>query len=65
MTDFKYKIENYIKKYEKLPIMMSNEILVKNNISLKYLKKIRLHTKNDEIINLIKQNYPNVEIINK
>jgi hypothetical protein len=41
---------------------MSNEILVKNNISLKYLKKIKLISKNSEMIKFIQQYYPNVKI---
>jgi len=62
LTDFKNKINDYIKKHNNEPLIMSNEILVKNNISLKYLKKIKLISKNNKIIKYIEQNYPNVKI---
>ena len=44
--------------------MMSNEILVKNNIDLKkYLKKIHIVNKNQKIINAINESYPEITFL--
>lgn len=66
LEEFKRKVVNNYKKQKKIgiPIMMSNEILVKNNINLKkYLKKIKIVNKSDKIKNILKNNYPNVLLL--
>jgi hypothetical protein len=62
VTIFKNKINDYIKKHNNEPLIMSDEILVKNNMSLKFLKKNKLISKNNKIIKYIEQNYPNIKI---
>jgi hypothetical protein len=57
------KVINNYKKQKKIgiPIIMSNEILVKNNINLKkYLKKIRIVNKSDKTKKILNNLYPEV-----
>ena len=65
LSDFRKQVQKYyktqIKNNIQLPIMMSNEILVKNNINLKkYLKKIHIVNKNQKIINITNEYYPEI-----
>lgn len=54
---FNEKVNNYIKLNE-TPILMTNEILVKRDISLKkYLRKIKNIDLDDKTIKLIDKNY--------
>lgn len=64
LLKFYEEIILYVKKYNIQLLLISNEILVKNNIKIKnFLKKIKLNHKNEKIIKYIKKYYPNVEII--
>lgn len=68
LSDFRKQVQKYYKAQQKnnilIPIMMSNEILVKNNIDLKkYLKKIHIINKNQKIINIINESYPEITFL--
>lgn len=68
LSDFRKQVQKYYKIQLKnnipIPIMMSNEILVKNNIDLKkYLKKIHIVNKNQKIINTINESYPKITFL--
>jgi hypothetical protein len=68
LNGFKKNIQKYyknqIKKNIPIPLMMSNEILVKNNIDLKkYLIKINMSKFNKKISEYVEKNYPNTQII--
>jgi hypothetical protein len=64
-------LKNFSKKvfrfYKKMPfplVMMSNEILVNNPINLyKYLKKVYISEFNQEINDIIKKYYPDVQLV--
>lgn len=61
------KFKKDIQKEELLNSVMSNEILVKNNISLKkFLLEIKINKKyideNPKLLDYIKTNYPNVKL---
>jgi len=70
LNKFKKDIQKYTQKYQKEQFFdsrMSNEILVKNNISLKkYLLEIKiaksLIDENPKLLEYIKINYPNVKL---
>lgn len=66
LTDFNKKVNNYYNNFgkkNKIPIMMSNEIMVKKNIPLKkFLVKIKNIEINEKTKELIKQNYENVKL---
>lgn len=64
---FNQIINNYLKKNSKnefpIPLMMSNEILVKKKINLKkYLIQINLSKCDKKIIDYVEKNYPNTKI---
>jgi len=68
-VDEEYDKLEKIDMYDRIRISHSNEILVENNIDLKkYLRKIVLtksiegYNKKDEIIETVKEMYPNVEL---
>lgn len=68
LLKFKKKVKTYyqnqIKNNIPIPLMMSNEILVKNNIDLrKYLKRIHIVDKNKKIIDKINKSFPDVKLI--
>lgn len=67
LKKFNTKTQKYYKDFmekNEMPIMMSNEILVKKNISLhKYLKKIYVVNKTDKIKNILDNKYPNIKLI--
>ena len=68
LSDFKKQVQKFYKTQLKnnipIPIMMSNEILVKNNIDLKkYLKKIHIVNKNQKIINITNESYPKITFL--
>ena len=69
LNDFVNKVKKYYKKPfvdndSKLPLMMSNEILIKNNINLnKYLKKIAIANYDKNIEKIIDEKYPNVKLM--
>ena len=64
LKKFNTKTQKYYKDFmekNQIPIMMSNEILVKKNISLcKHLKKVFVVNKTDKITNLLNSKYPDV-----
>ncbi len=65
---FNQMVNNYLKKFNSqnefpIPLMMSNEILVKNKINLKkYLIEINLSKCDKKIIDCVEKNYPNTKI---
>lgn len=68
LIDFREQVKkNYkinIKNNIPTPLMMSNEILVKNNIDLnKYLIKINMSKFDKNICEYVEKNYPNTKII--
>lgn len=68
LTEFKKRVMNYHRvqtnKNIPIPIMMSNEILVKNNVNLKkYLKKINISNKTDKIKKILTNEYSNVTML--
>lgn len=68
LNEFKKQIQKYYKTQIKnnihIPLMMSNEILVKNNIDLKkYLIKIKMIGFNKNVHEFVNDNYPNTTII--
>jgi hypothetical protein len=64
LDNFNKEVNKWRKRNKFNPmIMMSNEILVKNNISLKkYLLRINI-TENNKIIKYAKKHYPDVNIM--
>jgi hypothetical protein len=70
LNKFKKDIQQYIQTYHKekfFNLIMSNEILVKNNISIKkYLLEIIIHKRhideNPKLLEYIKTNYSNVKV---
>lgn len=68
LNDFIKQVKKYYKTQIKnnipIPIMMSNEILVKNNINLrKYLKKIYIINKNPKIMNILNNFYTDITFL--
>ena len=68
LTEFKKQVQKFYKNQIKnnipIPLMMSNEILVKNNIDLKkYLIKINISKFNKNICENVEKNYPNTKIV--
>lgn len=69
LNDFVNKVKKYYKKPfvdndTKIPLMMSNEILIKNNINLnKYLKKIAIANHDKNIEKIIDEKYRNVKLM--
>ena len=67
LKKFSVKTQKYYKDFVKknqIPIMMSNEILIKKNISLqKYLNKIFIINKTDKLKNILNNKYHNVKIL--
>lgn len=64
---FNQIVNNYLKKNSQnpypIPLMMSNEILVKKKINLKkYLIEINLSKCDKKIIDYVEKNYPNTKI---
>lgn len=68
LIEFKKQVQKFYKNQIKnnipIPLMMSNEILVKNNIDLKkYLIKINISKFNKNICENVEKNYPNTKIV--
>lgn len=67
LQEFNKSVNNYLKKTSKneypIPIMMSNEILIRKKINLKkYLIQINLSKNDKKIIEYVEKNYPNTKI---
>lgn len=67
LSDFNKRVNNYIHSFMRPKgldvVMMSNEILLTKQVSLKkFLVKVAVAVENDKIIDYLKAEYPNVKI---